>query len=87
MLINVVKVEDVPELLSELAPKPLKDVMTAQEVADYFGVSKSSVLKWMRDKDNPLPAGFFGSDPRFYREDVKAWSKNNAEKRLNALHK
>lgn len=82
--IQLVDMDALRDLMTEIARREtaIPEVMTAQQVAKYFQVSKSSVMRWTKDVDDPLPVGYFGSEPRFYREDVREWSRRKAVKRL-----
>lgn len=64
---------------------PARQVMTTAQLAEYLQVSNQSILNWTRRKesDNPLPAHYAGADPRFFLEEVRAWSKHEAAVRLS----
>lgn len=46
---------------------------SAQQVADMLGMSKSFVLRKIKDKINPLPAYQIGSTYRVFVEDIAAY--------------
>lgn len=77
--------EIVLEKLSEQDSSIPKSVLTTRQLADYLQVSTQSILNWVRrDKDkNPLPVKYAGADPRFDLEEVKEWSKREADLKLS----
>lgn len=68
--------ESVVEQIRQDNP-PARQVMTTAQLAQYFQVSNQSILNWTRRKesDNPLPVNYAGADPRFFLEEVRAWSE------------
>ena len=74
------------DILGERAVPETSEVMTLAEAADYFGKSKQAITNWTRLELHPLPCGYLGSDPVFYRSEVVKWSKENARRKL-ALQK
>jgi len=52
--------------------------MTAEEAAEYLGVSAATVKKWV--KLRRIPFGRAGSLARFSRADLDAWVRSRGEK-------
>lgn len=55
-------------------------LMSAEEVADYLQVPKSTIYHW-RNKGKGPKAYRVGKYIRFYLEDVDSWLKANADER------
>jgi len=53
-----------------------KDVMTAQDVADHFGVHLNTVYAWV--KTGAIPFERVGKLLRFRKGEVVAWAKQAA---------
>lgn len=79
--------EDLVQMLRDMSAKviPTREVMTAKQLAEYWQVSKQSVLNWARRPDSPLPCHFVGADPRFHRDEVNEWSRQEANSKLKAI--
>lgn len=53
--------------------KVVPDVLTIQELADYWRVSEGTIRNLMKRSVHPLPSRRIG-DARFYRAEVDEWS-------------
>lgn len=84
--IVVLEKSELAEMLRSIVgerPAPeVSEVMTLAETAEYFGKSKQAITNWTRLELHPLPCGYLGSDPVFYRSEVVRWSKENAQRKL-----
>jgi predicted DNA-binding transcriptional regulator AlpA len=69
--------EAVTTLLNEKFDKISRPqrMMTLSQIADHCGVSKQSIINWTKRGENPMPVHYFGSDPRFYLDEVDEWSR------------
>jgi excisionase family DNA binding protein len=50
-----------------------KDFLSAPEVMDWLGISKPTLLAWLRTKDDPLPGVKVVGRWRFRREAILQW--------------
>ncbi len=66
---------------------PLREVMTMTQLADYWQVTKQSVMRWTRRENFPLPVHYVGGDPRFHLTEVNQWSKDEAAQKLSETTK
>lgn len=77
--------EILAELFDEIkrAHPPEREIMTLEQLASRWQVSKQSLLNWIKREENPLPVHYVGGNPRFHLVEVDAWSKMEAVRRLN----
>jgi excisionase family DNA binding protein len=78
--IVVIEKEKLPELFRQFAvvivqemrdePKPILEIMTKKEIAEYLRCDVSKINRFMK---NGMPFVHFGDTPRFYRADVDKW--------------
>lgn len=82
-------------LLSESKPDKIlyestPDWMTASQLARYWQLVNSDdepttagIMKWTKrsEDDHPLPHAYMGDLLRFYRDEVDAWARQEAERR------
>ena len=66
---HIIRIEKLPT-----KPDPMDDLMTRQEVADYFDISFPTLLKWSRSGRLPVPVRI-GRRVYYRRTDI--------EKRVN----
>lgn len=59
-----------------------KTYLTRSEAAKYLGVSERSIAEWSsRPIDqNPFPASYAGSEPRYKRSAVDEWLESEARR-------
>jgi predicted DNA-binding transcriptional regulator AlpA len=62
---------------------PAREVMTLTQLADYWQVTKQSIINWVKRDEFPLPVHYVGGDPRFHLSEINAWSKMEGLRRLN----
>jgi len=58
-----------------------EQLMSVEELADYFNVKQQCIYNWIREKDRyKLPAIKMGRVWRFRKEDIELWTKDNEVK-------
>lgn len=55
------------------------ELMTVEQVQDFFGVTRQTVYNWRRDQG--LPAYKVGNAVRFRRSELEAWFRASAEQK------
>lgn len=92
--ITIIKKSDIEELLLQMVDsvvaqliektnlKPTPGVMTLQQLAEYWQVSKQSIINWVKREEYSLPVHYVGGDPRFHLMEVNTWSKSEGIRRL-----
>lgn len=60
-----------------------KTYLNKKEIALYLGCSERSIEDWSAraPNDNPLPAGYAGSDMRAKRENLDKWVEGEAQRK------
>lgn len=58
-----------------------RTVLTLQQLAEEWQVTRQAIRKWTERGDHPLPVHYLGSAPRFYRYEVEQWSRAEADRR------
>ena len=53
-----------------------RPLMTAADVAELLGFTRSSVYDYARRENEPLPSLQIGRHRRFQQEDVEAWLRD-----------
>jgi transposase len=80
---------DLPSRQAPVDPNPVaahgivRDCMTLEQLAEYWDVSRSAIHKWQHraNEDSPLPHGYVGDSPRFYRAECEEWSRQERKRR------
>lgn len=88
----IVSKEELEKIVSEIvssvveeiknAHPPTREVMTLRQLADYWQVTRQSILNWSRREHYRLPIHYVGGDPRFHLSEVNIWSKEEAMRKL-----
>lgn len=86
-MIGIIDTDDLKQIVKEVIQDQLKDVrppakLTLKQLADEWQVARQSIMAWTRRDQFKLPVHYVGSDPRFHRDEVEAWSKAEAERKL-----
>lgn len=56
-------------------------LITSKEIADYFRVSRTTLYRWIKEKNFPAPVIATSSRTRFWdRAEVDAWVKAESQK-------
>lgn len=60
-----------------------KPYLTKKEAALYLDVSERSISEWtVRPvNQNPLPASYAGSEPRYQRQQIDEWARREAQRK------
>jgi excisionase family DNA binding protein len=60
-----------------------EDFLSAKQLQDWLGISKPTLLVWMRDSEDPLPGVKVGGRWKFRRQAVLEWWIRKEEKYLD----